>query len=336
MPAPENQLAIPPPPEGSRPVKTAWTGRSRGGYFGNWFFVQLIRAFGVWPAYLWLVFVAAYFTLVSRAAYRASADYLEHLFGPLPWWRRPWLVYRHFLAHGVTLVDRLAVLMGRSRIECVFEGEELFKPYLEPPRGIILVGAHVGCWELGGHFLGRFDIPVNLVAIEREVAGIQTLMDAATGGKRFRILTADDNPLRSVPILAALRRGEIVALLGDRSFGGADVAVDFLGDPVRLPVGPYHLAAASGAPVFQVFVVREKLGQYRFVAFPPESVSREEIRSDPAAVQAQVRRYAERLEAIVRRYPFQWANFFPYWDYSNHHPVAPPSTPRSAASSSSQ
>ncbi len=306
-----------------------WTGRRRGGYFGNWFFVQLIRWFGVWPAYLWLVLVAAYFTVASAGAYRASADYWEHLLGPLPWWRRPWLVYRHFLAHGVTLVDRLAVLTGRSRVECVFEGEELFKAHLEQRRGIILVGAHVGCWELGGHFLGRLAIPVNLVVIERELADIQRLLNAVTGRNRFRILTADDNPLRSVVILAALRRGEIVALLGDRSFGGADAEVSFLGGKLRLPTGLYHLAAASGAPLFQVFTVREKLGRYRFVAFPPESVSREELRTAPDAVQARVQRYAQRLEGFVRRYPFQWANFFPYWDDTAGQSGAPLSAPNS-------
>jgi len=291
-----------------------WTGRMRGGYFGNWFFIQLIRWLGVRPAYLWLLFVAAYFTIVHREAYRASADYLGRLFGPLPWWRRPLLVYRHFLAQGVTLVDRQAVLMGRGRIECVFDGEELFKPHLEQGRGIILLGAHVGCWELGGHILGRLDLPVNLVVVEREVDAIQRLFNSATAGKRFRVLTADDDPLRSVPILAALRRGEIVALLGDRSLGGADVETSFLGGRVRLPVGPYRLAAASGAPLFQVFTVRERLGCYRFATFPAEFISREEVRSDPNAAPARARRYAERLEAVVRQYPFQWSNFFPYWE----------------------
>jgi len=293
-----------------------WSGRMRGGYFGNWFFIQLIRWFGVWPAYLWLLFVAAYFTVAHRQSYAASTDYLQRLLGPLPAWRRPWLVYRHFLAHGITLVDRLAVLMGRHSIQCVFEGEDQFHPYLEQHRGIILLGAHLGCPELGGHFLGRFDIPVNLIVIERELASLQGLLNSAASGKRFRILTADDNPLRSVPILAALRRGEIVTLLGDRSFGGADVEVSFLGGRTRLPVGPYRLAAASGAPLFQVFVVREKLGCYRFASLPPEFVSRDQLRADPQAAAAYAQRYADRLETLVRRYPFQWANFFPYWNRS--------------------
>jgi predicted LPLAT superfamily acyltransferase len=293
--------------------RIAWTGRTHGGYFGNWFFIQLIRWGGVWLAYFWLLFVAAYFTFAKGMAYRASAEYLERIYGPSSWTRRMLLVYRHFLAHGVTLVDRAAVLMGRSQIECVFEGEELFMPHLEKGQGMILVGAHVGCWELGGHFLGRFGVPVNVVVIQREVASIQRLLDSVAQERRFRILTADDNPLRSVPILAALRRGEVVALLGDRSFGGDDVEVDFLGGKARLPVGPYRLAAASGAPVFHVFVFRERIKAYRFVAFGPESLSREELRSNPDAVRSRVCQYAARLEAVVRRHPYQWANFFPYW-----------------------
>jgi predicted LPLAT superfamily acyltransferase len=291
-----------------------WTGRTRGGYFGNWFFIRLIGLSGVWPAYFWLLFVAGYFTMFNAPAYRASAEYLERIYGPLSWWRRAQLVYRHFVAHGVTLVDRVAVLMGRCQVQCVFDGEELFMRHLETGQGVILVGAHVGCWELGGHFLGRYDIPVNVVVIQREVENIQRLFGSVTRERRFRILTADDDPLRSVPILAALRRGEIVALLGDRSFGVGDVEVDFLGGKARLPAGPYRLASASGAPVFHVFVFREKLGVYRFVAFGPESLSREELRSDPDAVLKCVRKYAARLEEVVRRHPFQWANFFPFWN----------------------
>ena len=65
-----------------------WSGRTRGGYFGNWFFIQLVRWLGVWPAYFWLIFVAAYFTVANAVASRATVEYWEHLLGPLPWWRR--------------------------------------------------------------------------------------------------------------------------------------------------------------------------------------------------------------------------------------------------------
>jgi predicted LPLAT superfamily acyltransferase len=291
-----------------------WSGRSRGGYFGNWFFVQLIRWFGVRWAYGWLVFVAAYFTLASAPAYRSSVQFLQRARGPQPWWKRPVLVYRHFFSFGITLLDRLAVIMGRCRMECRFDGETTFEQFLDQGKGIILLGAHLGNWEMGGHLLGRLGKPVNLVVLDTDEARIRQLYERALEAKMFRLLTTDGHPLRSIPIVAALRRGEIVALHGDRAFGGSDLAVPFLGGPARFPVGPYLLAAASGAPLFQVFGVRERLGHYRFFTFPPTQVGRDLLRARPEALRPQVMEYAQRLASVARQHPFQWYNFFPFWE----------------------
>jgi predicted LPLAT superfamily acyltransferase len=292
----------------------SWTGRSRGGYFGNWFFVQLIRLVGLRAAYVWLVLIAGYYTLTSPRAFRSSVEFLRRLSGPRPFWVWPILVYRHFYSFGVTLLDRIAVIMGRARMECVFEGEAVFQDLLNRGQGFILVGAHLGNWEMAAHLLGRFGRPINLIVLEREESNIRKLFDQALQSRQFRILTADDNPLRTIPILAALRRGEVVGMLGDRSFGGAETAVPFLGGTARFPVGPYHLAAVTGAPLFQVFAVREKLGKYRFFYFPAQHLSRDTLRRGPEAVTPLVAEYARRLESVARQYPFQWHNFYPFWD----------------------
>jgi len=299
------------PPE-KHPVR--WTGRTRGGYLGNWCFVQIIRRLGVRWAYGLLVFVAAYFTLCNPSGYRCSRDFLRRVLGPQPFWKWPLLVYRHFFSFGVTLLDRLAVVVGRHRMNCAFEGEERFREFLDQGKGIILLGAHVGGWEMGGHLLGRFGIPVNLVVLEKEQENIRRLFDRALEGKQFRILTADENPLRSVPIMAALRRGEMVGLHGDRAFGGADLTVPFLGGRARFPIGAYHLAAVTGTPIFQVFAVRERLGQYRFFTFPPQFVARDAVRRNPAALRECVEQYASRLESVLRQYPYQWYNIYDFWE----------------------
>jgi len=292
----------------------AWTGRTRGGYSGNWFFVQLIRLAGLRVAYAWLALVAAYFTVSSPRAFRSSVEYFRRLSGPKPCWLWPVWVYRHFYSFGVTLLDRLALIMGRSRMQCTFEGESRFRELLDRGQGIILLGAHLGNWEMAAHLLGRLDKPVNLIVLEREEANIRRLFDQALQSRRFRILTADDSPLRTIPILAALRRGEMVAMLGDRSFGGAETPVPFLGGTARFPVGPYHLAAATGAPLFHVFAVREKLGTYRFFSFPAQFVGRDALRPGSDALAGFVAEYAQRLETVARQYPFQWYNFYPFWD----------------------
>jgi predicted LPLAT superfamily acyltransferase len=291
-----------------------WSGRSRGGYWGNWFFIQLVKRLGLRWAYAWLVFVAAYFTLVNRAAYRSSAEFLGRVLGPCGGWRRPFRVYRHFLSFGVTLLDRLAVISGKAPIECQFEGESQFREYLGRGKGIILVGAHVGSWEIGGHLLGRLGTPVNVVVLDKDEARLRHLYNDALETRTFRFLTTDGHPLRSIAIAAAVRRGEIVALLGDRTFGGSDCAVDFLGAAARFPTGPYLLAAATGAPIFQVFAVRERLGRYRFFSFPAELVDRAVLRGGEPAVAPRVALYAQRLAEVARQYPYQWHNYYPFWE----------------------
>jgi predicted LPLAT superfamily acyltransferase len=271
-----------------------WSGRSRGGVFGNWWFIQLIRCFGLRPAYAFLVLVAGYFTVFNPSGYRCSKDYLRRVLGPQPFWRWPLLVYRHFYSFGITLLDRVAVIMGRAKMEWTFENTALFMEQVERGQGVILLGAHVGSWELGGHLLGRLGKPVNVV----------------------NLLATDGHPLRSIPIAAALRRGEIVALLGDRPFGGADVRVPFLGGHARFPTGPYLLAAFTGAPIFQTFALRERPGHYRFFSYPGIFVPRAITRAAPEALTPYVTAYADRLAEVAKKYPFQWFNIFPFWDES--------------------
>jgi predicted LPLAT superfamily acyltransferase len=291
-----------------------WSGRTRGGYLGNWCFVQIIRRLGVRWAYGLLIFVAAYFTLASPSGCRCSRDFLRRVLGPQPFWKWPLLVYRHFFSFGVTLLDRLAVIMSRAKIECTHEGEFLFKDFLDRGRGVILLSAHVGSWEIGGHLLGRLGKPVNVVVLEKDEARMRQLFDRALAAKTFNLIATDGHPLRSIPIAAALRRGEIVCLLGDRSFGGADVRVPFLGSPARFPVGPYLLAAATGAPIFQTFVVRERPGHYRFFSFPAKFIPRDVLRAGTDALLPQVAEYAARLADVAKQYPFQWFNIYPFWD----------------------
>jgi predicted LPLAT superfamily acyltransferase len=88
----------------------------------------------------------------------------------------------------------------------------------------------------------------------------------------------------------------------------------FLGGIARFPVGPYLLAAASGAPLFQVFALREGIGRYRFFTHPAQYLNKRILRKEPEALRAVVVQYVERLTAVVREHPFQWHNIYPYWE----------------------
>jgi predicted LPLAT superfamily acyltransferase len=80
------------------------------------------------------------------------------------------------------------------------------------------------------------------------------------------------------------------------------------------------LAAASGAPLFQVFALREQIGRYRFFTYPAAHVARELLRAPAEALRPYVIEYAERLAAVARQYPFQWHNIYPFWEATPSEP----------------
>jgi predicted LPLAT superfamily acyltransferase len=190
----------------------------------------------------------------------------------------------------------------------------VLKGALAEGKGVILLGAHVGNWEVGGHSLGKTDLVVNLVLVDKEARRIKKMLDSAMEDRRFKILTASSDLLSSIPILAALRRGEIVAFNGDRSVEGLpSVEASFLGGKADFPIGPYLLSALSGAPIIQSYAMRDAVEKYRFFCFRHPGVKGKVRGPDDPAIKEATTAFATRLESLLEQYPFQWYNFYSFW-----------------------
>jgi predicted LPLAT superfamily acyltransferase len=119
--------------------------------------------------------------------------------------------------------------------------------------------------------------------------------------------------LAGMEAIRALRRGEIVAIKGDRLVDERCVEVELLGAPVRLPTGPFLLAALAKAPLFVLGCFHEGGGAYRVIAGEPWELrfgSRGEREAD---LRRWTQRFATQLEGWARRYPHQWYNFHDPW-----------------------
>lgn len=307
--------------------RPAWSGRTRGGYFGNWLFITTVRLFGLRAAYCLLIPVAAYFVVAAPESTRACSDYLRRVLGPMPFWRRLAALYRQYYAFGVTLLDRLALLGGqRDKFKIEFAGGERVRAALDEGKGVILLGAHMGNSEIAGQMLERHQTPVNIVWLQTEGEKIRKLMERALAGRNFRIIPVDAHFTQVIDVLQALRRGEIVAMHGDRAWGGRAARVPFLGEAADFPIGAYALAAISGAPVVQVFALREGVGRYRMEACEPIRLEkparsrRDALYADCAAL------YASRIEERLKRHPYQWHNFYAFWP-AQEEAAKPPSVP---------
>ena len=289
------------------------TGQLRGGPRGIWFFITVLRVLGLRITYALLPPPAAYFSFASPDV-PATMDYHRRVFGNVPWWKRRWLVFRHFLSFGTAIIDRIAILAGQTqKFSFSFDGEHHVHDALADGHGVLLLTAHLGNWEAAGQLLTRLDVPINVAGLDKESTEIRSLLTQASRAK-FRLLPLTGSPTDAIPLVAALRRGEVVAMLGDRAYGGPTAQVPFLGGTASFPVGPYVLAAIAGAPLVHVFSLREPGGHYRFFGSAPQHPEMPAHHLRDAYLKNFAARFAEELEAILKRDPLQWYNFYPFWD----------------------
>ena len=105
----------------------------------------------------------------------------------------------------------------------------------------------------------------------------------------------------------ALKQGEIVGMLGDRTFQGeGTVACRFLGEVARFPSGPFRLAAMLQRPVVLMFGLYR--GGNRYDIYFERLVD-----TWQAVIEQALHRYVERLEHHCRDAPYNWYNFYDFW-----------------------
>jgi predicted LPLAT superfamily acyltransferase len=305
---------------------TGWsgTGKLRGGRRGVWFFITALRLLGLRLTYALLVPPAIYFSFVSPDV-PATMDFHRRVFGPQTWWKRRWLVFKHFLSFGRALIDRTAILSGdRRHFSFSFDGEHHLRDAVAEGRGVLLLTAHVGNWEAAGALLSRLEVPINVTGFDNESAEVRSLLNQASKAK-FRLLPLTGSPTDVIPLVAALRRGEVVAMLGDRAYGSPSADVPFLGGTAAFPTGAYVMAAIAGAPLVHVFSLGEPRGHYHFFAFPPQRPKMPPHHQRDAYLRDCAARFSGDLETVLKRDPLQWYNFFPFWRQPAAAP--PPQTP---------
>ncbi len=172
-------------------------------------------------------------------------------------------------------------------------------------RGVVVLTAHVGNWELAGRLLAlQVARPTHVVVAAEVDPGVERFLRGAPAPVNF---VARRDAAAVLALVSALRRGEVVAMQGDRALGTrGDVAQPFFGAPAAFLVGPFVLARAAGALVVPAFCVATSDHQYTIGVDQPIAVTA----GDEAVAQ---RRWVTALERVVAAHPTQWFNFFDVW-----------------------
>lgn len=256
-----------------------------------------------------------YYTLFRPAVRARSRHYLQRRFPG----RKPlaslWDSYRLNLGIGRILVDRAALgILGPSRLKVSLAGGEELQALLSEGHGLVLVTAHVGCWQLAMSSLSVLATPVSLLIHREEGDRDRHFFEHGSGRAPYRIIDPAGYLGGTMEMLQVLKDGEVLCIMGDRVMGGESgtIRVDFLGESVDLPFSPYKLASATQAPVAVIFPYRDQAGNYTLqvarVIRVPEHLGRSAAAYRPYATQ-----FAEALEEFVSAHPYQFFNFFDMW-----------------------
>ncbi|MFO7814075.1 MAG: lysophospholipid acyltransferase family protein [Pelovirga sp.] len=292
-----------------------WTSRSIGRDWQHRFFYLAIKLGGRRLAYLCLYVVVAWYALFSAVAKERARYYLTRRFPGAGPWQRLRQRYRLILTFGQVLIDRAMVgILGADRIKVKLHGKDELLSLLGEGKGMILVNAHVGCWQVAMSSLSFMETPVNLL-MQREEGDIDRHYFEHAGMEcPYHIIDPRGFLGGALEMMEVLKRGEVLSVMGDRMLGDDQngVTVEFLGGRVTMPFSAYKLASATGAPIVALFSYKTgpdsyDLKLYRMIRVPPA------LGRDQQIFVPYVQEFATSLEEFSREHPFQFFNFFNMW-----------------------
>ena len=256
--------------------------------------------------------VCLYFLIFSSASYAASKKYLRKVLA-----REPGIAdaFRHCHAFAATVLDRVFLFNDQyARFDVRVHDEDILADLMARGEGCFLLGAHMGSFEII-RALGRRNtgVRISLVMYEENARKFHSVLGAINPGLHLQVISLGkiDSMLK---VEAALKRGEIVGMLGDRTFQGEGTVVcRFLGEQARFPNGPFRLAAMLKRPMVLMFGLYRGGNRYDIYFERLADTWQTPRAARDLLLERALHRYVERLEYYCRDAPYNWYNFYDFW-----------------------
>ncbi|MFC3284899.1 LpxL/LpxP family acyltransferase [Litchfieldella rifensis] len=291
----------------------------RGTVAGMTLMVAIQRHLGRWPFRLVLWPVMLWYFLMHGAARRASQSYLQRLdphLGqrPLARW---WCSYRHFLAFGEALMDKVAAWSGDIADERLGgTGIARFTAAIDGGRGGLILVAHHGNLDVVNALVERHPgLELTVMMHTRNARKFNALLERVTGRPRPHVLEVSEiTPATAQALAERIQAGGYVVIAADRLSlsRGRTRCLDFLGGRARFPEGPFRLAALLRCPLYTLACVRESDGFRIDFELLDDTRDLARRQREPWIAET-MQRHADHLARRVQRHPRQWFNFFPFW-----------------------
>ena len=260
-----------------------------------------------------LVPICLYYMAFAPKVHAASKEFLTRALGRAPGFRD---YYRHLFTFAATLLDRVFLLNNQfSRFQVTVYGEELVQDLVKKGEGCFLLGSHLGSFEII-RTLGRqaAGLNVSLVMYEENAKKVNAILDAINPDLAVGVIGLG-KPDSMMKVQEALERGEFVGMLGDRNFADeGTVPCRFFGATTHCPPGPFRMAALLRRPLVLMFGLYCGGNRYEVHFEQLADLSQVPHGQRSKAIEQSLQNYVERMEHYCRLAPYNWFNFYGFWD----------------------
>jgi predicted LPLAT superfamily acyltransferase len=256
--------------------------------------------------------ITFYFFLFAPKAQQSMKQYLQRVLSRRPRASDRWKLMLNF---ATMIHDRAYLLAERYQLfDVSLHGEQMMQELVAAGGGAVLLGAHVGSFEIL-RWIGERqpNLRITITMYEQNARKLNEMLAAIAPQNPPDVIAVGhlDAMLR---IRERLDEGALVGMLADRTFGDeATLPVTFLGGTAHFPVGPMRAAAMMGQRVIFMLGLYRGGNRYHVVFEPLADFSNLPRAQRQAAIEAAITRYASLLEQYCRSNPYNWFNFFDFW-----------------------
>lgn len=181
-----------------------------------------------------------------------------------------------------------------------------FQNYITPiniermTKPSLFLTGHLGNWEWGASMVSLFGFNITVIALGHQQKTLKNFFTRRRNQAGMNVVYIDSD-LKD--IFRTLKKGNVIATLGDRDYTGNSIYVNFLGKKIPIPKGVFQISLRLKIPIIPTFCVKEN-NKYRLYFEEPIYFKTEnEV----------VEKWVNILERYVKKYPTQWYIFDNIW-----------------------
>ncbi len=267
--------------------------------------------------------VLIYFFTTDKKAREASFKYLDKVYrkSSSKVLFKPGLIssFAHYSSFASSMLDQIGIRMSckSNAFHVSFSGYEEVKEMDRNNKGAIFMGAHFGNFDVLRLLANESALKLKVLMYRKHAQMINGLFSSIRKEKGEEVIEIESINAASACMLADyVQGGGFLGILADRVPPGSEnrvVRYPFFNEEARFPQGPWILAGILKCPVLFFYAARTGTHEYEIhfeKLFDTVNISSGNRERD---IKKYLGEYINRLENTCCSFPYQWYNFYNFW-----------------------